>query len=335
MVVVAGIREASDILVPCMLSVFIAISCSPLLTWLRKRRVPNIIAIALIMAIISLGTFIIITYIGNSMTAFTRRLPVYQTQLQSTLSDYIDWLGTYGIEISKDVVFQYFNPGVAMRYAGTTILLLRGILTDTLFILLTVIFILMEASSLPQKLAAAATSDKNSVDHLGKIAGKINRYLTIKSITSFITGILIAAVLFAVGLDFPLLWGLVAFLFNYIPAIGPVIAAIPALLLGFIQLGWVELEVIIFAYVVINTVIGNFIEPRIFGKTVGLSPLIVFISLIFWGWVLGPIGMLFSVPLTMVMKIIMEANEETRWLAILLGTDADLASDEQGASESE
>jgi predicted PurR-regulated permease PerM len=334
-VVVAGIREASDILVPFMLSVFIAISCAPLLAWLRKCRVPNILAIALIMAIISFAAFILITYIGNSMTAFVRRLPIYQTQLQSTLSDYIDWLAKYGIEISKEVVFQYFNPSVAMRLAGTTIMRLRGILTDTFFILLTVIFILMEASNLPRKMAAAAHGNNDSADQLGKIAAKINRYLTIKSITSFTTGVLIASVLYAVGLDFPLLWGLVAFLFNYVPAIGPVIAAIPALLLGFIQLGWVQLEIIIFGYIAINTAIGNFIEPRIFGKTVGLSPLIVFISLIFWGWVLGPVGMLFSVPLTMVMKIILEANEETRWIAILLGTDADLETGEEVSQEAD
>jgi predicted PurR-regulated permease PerM len=333
-VVVAGIREASGILDDIMVAVFIAISCAPLLAWLRKRRVPKILAIALIMGIISLGAFFLVTYIGSSMSTFTRRIPVYQTQLQSTLSAYIDWLATHGIEISKDVVFQYFNPGVAMRLAGSAISRLRGVLTDTFFILLTLIFILLEASSLPRKLAAVARGG-DSIERLGKIAAKINRYLTIKSITSFITGVLIAVILYAMGLDFPLLWGLLAFLFNYVPAIGPVIAAIPALLLGFVQLNWVELEIIIVGYIAVNTVIGNFIEPRIFGKTVGLSPLIVFISLIFWGWVLGPVGMLFSVPLTMVMKIVLEANEETRWLAILLGSDANIDRAEKVAEEAE
>jgi predicted PurR-regulated permease PerM len=334
-VVVAGVREASGILDDIMVAVFVAISCAPLLAWLRKRRVPNILAIALIMGIITFGAFFLVTYIGSSMTTFSRRLPVYQTQLQSTLSAHIDWLSSHGIEISKDVVFQYFNPGVAMRLVGSTILRLRGILTDTFFILLTLIFILLEASSLPRKLAAVAQGSNASTDHLGMIAAKINRYLTIKSITSFTTGVFIAIILYAVGLDFPLLWGLLAFIFNYVPAIGPVIAAIPAILLGFVQLNWVELEIIIVGYVAVNTIIGNFVEPRIFGKTVGLSPLIVFISLIFWGWVLGPVGMLFSVPLTMVMKIILDANEETRWLAILLGTDADLDSVEKVPKEAD
>lgn len=334
-VVVAGIREASGIITDVMVAIFVAISCAPLLNWLRKHQVPNILAIALIMGIISLGAFFLITYIGSSLTIFARRLPDYQTILQSSLSVYIDWLASHGIEISKDIVFQYFNPGVAMRLAGEAILRLRGVLTDTFFILLTLIFILLEASSLPRKLAAVSRGSNESVDQLGEIAAKINRYMTIKSITSFTTGVFIAIILFAVGLDFPLLWGLLAFIFNYVPAIGPVIAAIPAILLGIIQLNWVELEIIIFGYIVVNTAIGNFIEPRIFGKTVGLSPLIVFISLIFWGWVLGPVGMLFSVPLTMVMKIILDANEETRWLAILLGTAADLDRTDKVAEEAE
>ncbi len=222
-----------------------------------------------------------------------------------------------------------------MRLAGEAILRLRGVLTDTFFILLTLIFILLEASSLPRKLAAVSQGSNESVDQLGEIAAKINRYITIKSITSFTTGVFIASILFAVGLDFPLLWGLLAFLFNYVPAIGPVIAAVPAILLGIIQLSWVELEIVIFGYIAVNTAIGNFIEPRIFGRTVGLSPLIVFISLIFWGWVLGPVGMLFSVPLTMVIKIILDANQETRWLAILLGTAADLVSTDDVDKEAE
>ena len=334
-VVVAGIREASGIITDVMVAIFVAISCAPLLNWLKKHQVPNIIAIALIMGIISLGAFFLITYIGNSLTTFARRLPDYQTILQRSLSVYIDWLASHGIEISKDIVFQYFNPGVAMRLAGDAILRLRGVLTDTFFILLLLIFILLEASSLPRKLAAVARGSSDSVDQLGEIAAKINRYMTIKSITSLITGISIAIILFAVGLDFPLLWGLLAFLFNYVPAIGPIIAAIPAILLGFIQLNWVELEIIIFGYLAVNTAIGSIIEPRIFGKTVGLSPLIVFISLIFWGWVLGPVGMLFSVPLTMVMKIILDANEETRWLSILLGTGADLAGADKATEAAE
>ena len=137
---------------------------------------------------------------------------------------------------------------------------------------------------------------------------------------SLATGVLVAAWLRIVGVDYALLWGLLAFLLNYIPSIGSFIAAVPAVMLAFLQLGPGDGIVTAIGYLVINTVIGNFIEPRVMGEGMGLSTLVVFLSLIFWGWVLGPVGMLLSVPLTMIMKIALEASDETRWIAVLLGS---------------
>ena len=118
--------------------------------------------------------------------------------------------------------------------------------------------------------------------------------------------------------DYPLLWGLLAFLLNYIPNLGSIIAAVPTVLLTLVQLGWSAALIVFAGYSVVNVVIGSFIEPRFMGKGLGLSTLVVFLSLVFWGWVLGPVGMLLSVPLTMTLKIALESSEENRWLAKLL-----------------
>jgi predicted PurR-regulated permease PerM len=123
------------------------------------------------------------------------------------------------------------------------------------------------------------------------------------------------------GVDYYLLWGLLAFLLNYIPTIGSFFALLPPALLALIQFGIVEAIVVVIVFVIINTLIGNIIEPRFMGKGLGLSTLVVFLSLIFWGWVLGPVGMLLSVPLTITIKIALDSSEETRWLAILLGSE--------------
>ena len=121
--------------------------------------------------------------------------------------------------------------------------------------------------------------------------------------------------------DFPLLWGLLAFLLNYIPSIGSVISALPAVLLAVIQLGFGPAVLLAMGYLVINLILGNIVEPRFIGHKLGLSTLAIFVSLGFWGWVLGPIGMLLSVPLTIMIKIVLEGNEDTRWISILLDAD--------------
>jgi predicted PurR-regulated permease PerM len=141
----------------------------------------------------------------------------------------------------------------------------------------------------------------------------------LKTIFSLATGVAIWIWLAIIGVDFALLWGLVAFLLNYVPSIGSIIAAIPAILLALIQLGVGPAVLAGLGYVVVNVVFGSILEPRFMGRGLGLSTLVVFLSLVFWGWILGPVGMVLSVPLTMIVKIAMESNEDTRWIAVMLG----------------
>ncbi len=320
-VVAAGIQAAAQILVPFLLSVFIAFSCAPLLAVLQRRGLPTVVAVILITIVISTGVFFIISFVGSSISEFTRRLPGYQPMLVEKFSAYLQWFDKLGLKISEDVVLEYFDPRAVMRMAATALLRLRGILTNTFFILLTVVFILLEASSFPRKLAAISGRPAGAGGKFEEIAAKIKRYLAIKSMTSLVTGALIALLLYGLNVDFPILWGLLAFLFNYVPAIGPVIAAVPALLLAIVQLNLLGVALVALGYTIVNIAIGSIIEPRLFGKEIGISTLVVFLSRVFWGYILGPVGMLFSVPLTMIVKIALEGREETRWLAILLGPE--------------
>jgi predicted PurR-regulated permease PerM len=195
----------------------------------------------------------------------------------------------------------------------------RKVLTNTFMIILTIIFMLLEVSGFPDKLRAALGDKASPSEGLDKIAVSIKRYITIKTLTSLATGIFVAVCLAIIGVDYPALWGLVAFLLNYVPNIGSIIAAVPAVILSLIQFGLGRTLFVIGTYLLINTLIGSIIEPRVMGRRVGLSTLVVFLSLVFWGWVLGPIGMLLSVPLTMIVKISLEQSEDTRWIAVLLG----------------
>jgi predicted PurR-regulated permease PerM len=184
-----------------------------------------------------------------------------------------------------------------------------------------VIFILIEASSFPVKLHTIFGDEKNTLENFDEFIHTVKQYMAIKSWMSLATGIAVFILLVVIGVNYAVLWGLLAFFLNYVPNIGSIIAAIPAVLLALIQLGFVESVIVAAGFVIINLLVGNVIEPRFMGRGLGLSTLVVFLSLIFWGWVLGPVGMLLSVPLTMTAKIALDSREETRWIATLLGPE--------------
>jgi predicted PurR-regulated permease PerM len=260
------------------------------------------------------------TLVGDSVKDFSAALPLYQARLQEEIQGLIAWLGRIGLEISDQVLLEYFDPGAIMRIVGKTLTRLGGVLTNAFFILLTVIFILLEASSFPDKLRAILGPTNPTLANFEKITNDVKGYMARKTLVSLATGICIAIWLAVVGVNYPLLWGLLAFFLNFVPNIGSIIAAIPAVLLAFIQLGVSSALLAALGFLIVNVMIGNVIEPRFMGRGLGLSTLVVFLSLVFWGWVMGPVGMLLSVPLTLTVKIALESNEDTRWIAILLGS---------------
>jgi predicted PurR-regulated permease PerM len=185
------------------------------------------------------------------------------------------------------------------------------------------VFILLEASTVQTKVMAAFGRSAETFEDARIFLNNLGRYLGIKTLISMATGLTAWIVTSTIGLDFALLWGMLAFLLNYVPTIGSIIAAVPAVLLALVQLGAGEATATAIGYVAINVVFGVILEPRWMGYGVGISPLVVFTGLIFWGWVFGPVGMLLSVPLTMTLKLALESDNRTRWIAILLGSGRD------------
>lgn len=319
-IIVAGMRTASSILVPLLLSMFIAKICTPFLFWMQRKRIPNALAVVVIfVAIVGIG-WLLVAFVGSSLNSFSQALPLYQERLAAQTAALASWLSGHGMEVSYQVLSDYFDPRKAMSVVASTLAGLRAVLTNIFLILLTVVFILLEASGFPQKLRAALTDPDESLARLDKISESVNHYLLLKTLFSMFTGAAIWIWLLILGVDHPLLWGLLAFLLNFVPNIGSMIAAVPAVLLALIQLGTSSALLTLLGYAVVNVSIGSIIEPKFMGRGLGLSTLVVFLSLIFWGWVLGPVGMLLSVPLTMIVKIALESDDDTRWIGILLGS---------------
>ncbi len=318
-VIVAGMKTAQSIIVPFLLAAFISIISAPYLNWLNRKGMPMPLALLVIIFVIIAAGVALAALLGTSLDAFSQALPSYQERLQGKVVELAQWLATMGIDVSDKTFLSFLNPGSAMALVSGLLKGLGNVLTNAFLILLTVIFILMEASSFPVKLRTALRSPEHSLTETYTVLDNIKSYMSIKLLTSALTGFLVAVGLSIMGVDFAVLWGFFAFLLNFIPNIGSIIAAIPAVLLALLQFGVGGALGVAGLFLVVNVVIGSVLEPRWMGNQLGLSPLIVFVSLVFWGWVFGPVGMFLSVPLTISAQIALATRDDTRWIAVLLG----------------
>ncbi|MFT7300132.1 MAG: AI-2 transport protein TqsA [Porticoccus sp.] len=319
-VVVAGIKSAEAILVPFLLSVFIALIFSPLLAWLRKKKVPSGLAIFLIVSLVVLGGWLIGVLVGSSINDFRQNLPEYQARLQEMSGGLLHWLSNHGMSFDIEQMKQSFDPSAVMQLAGNTLASFGNVMTNAFMILLTVVFILAEEMGFSEKFQFARNHAGTPNQELSRFSESVHSYLGLKSLLSLLTGVLVFIWLWILGVDYPVMWGLIAFLLNFIPTVGSIIAAVPTILLALIQLGPFPAGLVALGYLVVNVSVGSLLEPRLMGKGLNLSPLVVFLSLVFWGWVLGPVGMLLSIPLTIMVKISLENDEDTRWIGVMLGS---------------
>ncbi|MGX2963860.1 MULTISPECIES: AI-2E family transporter [Shewanella] len=338
-IVLAGIKAASAIVVPFVLSAFIAVICSPAINALSRYRVPRALAVFVLVAIILLLGLWLASVVGSSINEFSHQLPQYRAQLVEQFAWILDKLKELNIHISKEKVLAYLDPGMALSLTTNTLSGVGNVMANLFLIVLTIVFMLFEAQSLPRKVHLALDDPEMRLSQIERFLQSVNQYMVIKTLVSLATGVIVGVGLALMGVDYALLWGVVAFLFNYIPNIGSIIAAIPAVLLAFVQLGTAGAGGVAALYLATNMVMGNLVEPRFMGRGLGLSTLVVFLSLIFWGWLLGSVGMLLSVPLTMIVKIALESSQSGSWLAILLSDDASIAvrenADKEAASDAE
>lgn len=318
-VVIAGLRSAAELLLPILVALFLALLGLPPMRAMTRRRVPEWLAVLIVVLAGTLLVVAVSAIIGQSIAEFQNQLPYYRSRLDTVVSDGAGWLGSFGINIDRNELVKQVDSGAIMQLVGDTATALVSAFSNLLLVLLTMVFMLIEASGFSRKLRFAVSDPNADLRDLRTAADRVSEYMGIKAVISLVTGVLAGLLCYATSIDFPLLWALIAFLFNFVPNIGSIIAAIPAVLLALLDQGIGGGLVVGTGYFAINMVLGNMIEPRVMGQKLGLSTLVVFLSMLFWGWVWGPVGMLLSVPLTVVLKIGLEHTDDYRWLAVLLG----------------
>ncbi|MCX6250936.1 MAG: AI-2E family transporter [Bacteroidetes bacterium] len=319
-IIMAGMIFAKSIITPFLLALFISIICAQPISWLEKKRLPKWLALIIVIfgLIILFSGFAFL--IGGTLSSFSGNVSKYESTLTEISKSFIKFLNEKGLKIPEDQASNLIQPARVLEFTANAVNQVLNMMGNTFLIFLIILFILTEfgSFSIKAKVILSGTDESNS--YFSAILKNIRHYLWIKTLVCLSVGILIYVALLIIGVDYPLLWALIAGLMNYIPNIGSIIAAVPAVLFALVQVGLGGAIWTLASFLLVNNVVGNYIEPRVMGKGLGLSTLVVFLSLLFWGFILGPVGMFLSVPLTMTIKIVLEQNEKTRWIAILLGT---------------
>jgi predicted PurR-regulated permease PerM len=257
--------------------------------------------------------------LSGALQAFSESLPRYYDMMVAQTSRLDAWLLERGIDPHKGGVFHHFSPERLNGLAEAAVAHMGSALSDALLVLFIVIFMLAEAEDFPRKLAEMPATRGAASRTLVSLLHDVHRYVTTKAVVSALTGALIWIGLHFLGLEYAGLWGFLAFALNFIPNIGSIVAAAPAVLLALVHGPPLFAGGVMLLYLAVNTVIGNLLEPIVVGRTLGLSAVAVLLSLVFWGWMFGIVGMLVSVPLSMAVRTFAEANPSTRWLAVLMG----------------
>ena len=318
-VIVAGLRAAAVVLVPAAVAIMLALACRPAVDQLERLGVPSGLAIVAVLLVVVAALMILPLIVGTSLSAFQEALPGYRDKMGPWLTGIADQLRGLGFDVPENprLVELYDTGALFQLVADATVGIVR-VLSNAMIVLLVTVFALLEARLLPQKLDRAFGS-QDAAQAFAKIVERVGRYVSVKTMTSLLTGTGCGVLCALFGVDFPLLWGFVAFAFNFIPNIGSILAAVPPILLAALESGFGSASLLGASYVAINMSISNGLEPQLMGSKLGLSTFVVFLSLLFWFWVWGPMGMLLSAPLTMILKIVLEQSDELRPFAVMLG----------------
>ena len=330
-VVLAGMQAAAAFFVPVVLAFFLSVLSYPLLRRLRNVGLPHWVAMLVTVAV-NVGVLaLVINAGGNLLVRFQKEIPSYVRGIKKYADEGAGWLELQGVEDAKALVDQALDWQALGSYAnnqnliqgltsavGSTVGTVASVVSSTTLVIILMVFILGEAYGTRARLTAIEMAGGPDFSGLTNSASDIQKYLGIKTAISAGTGILAGLWCWMFALPYPLLWGIVAFLLNFIPAVGSLLAGIPPVLVALVQYGPGSAFGVMLGYLAINMALGTFLEPTLLGRRFGASPLVIILSVIFWGWMWGGVGMFLAVPLTMMVKMMLDHSKEFQWLSVAM-----------------
>jgi len=320
-IILTALKTAESIVVPILLAIFISILSVPFIRLMERHSVPSWLAIVLMLGVWIALLLLFFLMLSNSVQIFSNNLPKYSKGFNDLLVELSPLFKYWSFPFFEPTLNKHFNSESIIQFMAEALTGISVFLMNTFLVLFITGFLLMEESSLARKFQAVWPNSEYKIQAITEYFKQVNKYILIKTAVSFATGVLVTLLLMFLDVDFPYFWGVLAMLMNYIPNIGSLISAIPPVFLALINVGLFDAFLVMSGFIIINVVLGNLIEPRLMGFKFGLSPLVVFLSIMIWGWMFGPVGMILSIPLTMIVQIALFQKEDTRAIAVLLGNN--------------
>ncbi len=304
-IIIAGLKAASPLVNIVFLALLLAQSISPLLNWLMSRRLSPGIAVLVTLLIVILGGVGVISLLASSITQLLQKLPIYQADLMKLQEKVTLFLAARGLDISNLLSLETLNAERVVGFAGSFLGGLASALGNAFLLIFIVALLLFELAGIQYKLTRG--QDENSmVGKFNQLSGDTRKYIAITGWIGLLQALANFIFLLILGVDFAVTWAVLFFFLNFIPAIGFLVAVIPPVLVALLEYGWQKALIVVIGYWAINFVGDNIIKPKFMKKGLDVSILLVILSLFFWGWVLGGIGAILAVPLTLTIKKFVE-----------------------------
>jgi predicted PurR-regulated permease PerM len=323
-IILAGMKAAAGVVASLMLAGMLTIALAPLQMWLMKKRWPSWLALltTILAGILILASLILVLI--ASLAQLADALPTYTDEIDGLTRDVTKLLSDYDVDVDTILSELSINTSRIVEMGASLVTSLLGALTDTGLVIVIIAFMLFEALELPRKIEVVRPyMGEERLSRWTRSLTHTRQYLVLTAGMGAATGALNAIFLLFLGVDFAILWGIVAFLLSFIPNIGFILALIPPTLLALLEFGWQRALIVVIGYIVINGFFDNVLKPRMMGEGLDLSALLVFVSLIFWGFILGPLGAILAIPLTVLVKeLLIESDRELSWVGVLMGTAA-------------
>jgi AI-2 transport protein TqsA len=319
-VVLVGIRLGAPILNPIFFALVLTVLFSPVYSWLKRRGLPSPLALLIMLVLLSILFVGLIFILGASIARFSERVGFYTTQLNGQLDSLdalIKRLGLSNVDLQEVV-----KPSGLANAIGIVLSGIAGFLSDLFLILMIMLFLLGEGPAMMNRLRASVGADNPQVARLTTVGRSVVRQFGLRAIVNLVTGAGVTVLLFVLGVDFPLLWGILTFFLSFVPYIGLVLAVTPAVVLALAEFGLERALLVIAGVVVINVLAENVLSPMMMGRGLNLSPTVVFLSFIIWAWLLGGPGAFLALPITLFVAVMLDTFPETRWLASIIGVSS-------------
>ncbi len=338
-IIALGLQQASGIVNPFLLALVFALALAPFLKWLIRKGVPSWLALLLTLALLIVVGVAFLAIMFISVNRLIETIPEYADELDGQIAALGDWLDDFGIDSAAISSLEFLQPANLLDLIGGLVQSLIGAIANAGFMLMILIFMVLEATGFSAKFQIQSSKGHPFLERCATLGHDVRQYVIITTKINFLVGLANAIMLAIIGVPFPILWGILSWLLGYIPSIGFWLALIPPVILALITIGWEAALLVFILYVLINGSVQNFLSPKLMGKGLNLSALVVVLSLFFWSWILGIVGGLLSSLLTIgVVRLILEGSDDTMWLANLLSAghgDEDEAQSEDQIDQAE